>query len=1017
MPLFKIKTRHLKDYSISTEKFSNTAVAAFAKTLTPKVRLANTANVSYIVSAATAVNLGGGYIVLTGSDFQSGAQVLVGNTTATSTSFVNSTTLRAEVPAKPAGTYNLFIVNPDGGTAIRVNGITYGTAPSFSTATTLPGQQLSVNFGFNISATSDSTVSYSNTSALPAGTTLLSNGWFYGVDSGVTETTYSFTVKATDIELQDTSKTFNLSTFIPKGLWTWGSNFNGQLGSNSTVARSSPVQVGTDTNWNNISLPSSISHTLATKYDGTLWAWGVNGEGGLGLNDRVGRSSPTQVGTGTTWSLVAAGSGPSAAIKYDGTLWTWGQNDYGELGQNDRGINRSSPVQVGTDTTWSKIENGLTTFIAIKTDGTLWSWGLNLHGQLGENDTVDRSSPVQVGSGTNWSSVTLGFYNVLAIKTDGTLWAWGQNDGGQFGLNDRINRSSPTQIGALTTWSSAKTAINHTVAIKTDGTLWTWGDNSSGALGTNSTIRRSSPVQVGTDTYWRSVLNASFDACHVTKTDGTLWAWGENSTGKLGFGNKTNRSSPVQLGTDTGWIKMDGYSVAAGIKIPNPVWTSSTLSTVSKYQSFSGQLPVTGANTVSLAEGSSLPAGMTISANGYYYGNNTTITSDTTYTFTVIANTLYGTSANSTLSLTVTVTKLLYLWGSNFYGILGLNDTVYRSSPVQLGSGSGSWSKISLDSQSTAAIKTDGTLWGWGYGGDGSLGNNNAISRSSPVQIGTGTTWSETTRNRFSTFGIKTDGTLWAWGSGDSGQHGTNNISSKSSPTQVGALTNWSKVIGGSQLSHAIKTDGTLWALGGEANSGLFGNSTSSALNLFRSSPVQIGALTNWTTKMSSDGTVGAIKTDGTLWTWGYNAYGQNADGTQIPRSSPVQVGTGTDWAEIATTQEIVVAIKTGGTLWAWGRNESGQLGFNDTVNRSSPVQLGSDTNWNKVSSRNSFVAATKTDGTLWIWGNNTNGQLGFNDRVNRSSPVQVGIGTTWNDISILNNFASTSPIAVLEVQ
>jgi alpha-tubulin suppressor-like RCC1 family protein len=392
-----------------------------------------------------------------------------------------------------------------------------------------------------------------------------------------------------------------------------------------------------------------------------------------------------------------------------------------------------------------------------------------------------------------------------------------------------------------------------------------------------------------------------------------------------------------------------------------------------------------------------------------------------TFTVSLRTGSISGTIESTSSAVTINDTSraaAVYVWGQNDTAELGLNDRgVNRSSPTQLSSGSGSWSKISLDSQSTAAIKTDGTLWGWGYGGDGSLGNNNAISRSSPVQIGTGTTWSETTRNRFSTFGIKTDGTLWAWGSGDSGQHGTNNISSKSSPTQVGALTNWSKVIGGSQLSHAIKTDGTLWALGGEANSGLFGNSTSSALNLFRSSPVQIGALTNWTTKMSSDGTVGAIKTDGTLWTWGYNAYGQNADGTQIPRSSPVQVGTGTDWAEIATTQEIVVAIKTGGTLWAWGRNESGQLGFNDTVNRSSPVQLGSDTNWNKVSSRNSFVAATKTDGTLWIWGNNTNGQLGFNDRVNRSSPVQVGIGTTWNDISILNNFASTSPIAVLEVQ
>jgi len=566
MPLFKVKTRHLKNYSIGTEKFSNTAVVAFARTLSPKTLLANVANVSYTISAATAVNIGGGYIVLTGTDFVSGAQVLVGNTTATSTSFVNSTTLRAEVPAKPAGTYNLFVVNPDGGTAIRVNGITYSTAPSFSTATTLSGQASAINFGFNISATSDSNVSYSNTSVLPAGTTLLSNGWFYGANSVTAETTYSFTVKATDIELQDTSRTFNLTTYTPRSLWTWGGNGNGILGSNSTVNRSSPVQVGTDTNWNNISSPSASSQVLATKYDGTLWAWGKNDLGQLGTNDRVYRSSPVQVGTNTTWSLVAAGIVRSAAIKYDGTLWSWGENANGELGLNDR-VDRSSPVQLGSETGWSKIENGLTTFIAVKTDGTLWAWGTNDNGQLGKNDIVYRSSPVQVGSDTNWSSVTLGFYNVLATKTDGTMWAWGKNDVGQLGLNSRSSFSSPTQIGALTTWSSAKTGLNHAVAIKTDGTLWTWGNNTNGALGSISTINRSSPVQIGALTNWGMVLNASFDGAQVTKTDGTLWVWGYNTNGVLGLGNTVNRSSPVQVGSETGWTKLDGYAGVAGIKI------------------------------------------------------------------------------------------------------------------------------------------------------------------------------------------------------------------------------------------------------------------------------------------------------------------------------------------------------------------------------------------------------------------------------------------------------------------
>ena len=176
MPLFKIKTHHLKNNSVATENLSNTAVVAFAKTLTPKVRLANVANSAFTISAVTAVNIGGGYIVLTGSEFQSGAQVLVGNTPATSTSFVNSSILQVQVPARPAGTYNVFVVNPDGGTAIRVNGVTYSTIPSFSTATTLAQQRNGKEFGLNLSASSDSNIiSYANTTTLPVGTILLAN--------------------------------------------------------------------------------------------------------------------------------------------------------------------------------------------------------------------------------------------------------------------------------------------------------------------------------------------------------------------------------------------------------------------------------------------------------------------------------------------------------------------------------------------------------------------------------------------------------------------------------------------------------------------------------------------------------------------------------------------------------------------------------------------------------------------------------------------------------------------------
>ena len=238
-----------------------------------------------------------------------------------------------------------------------------------------------------------------------------------------------------------------------------------------------------------------------------LWAWGENNYGQLGVNDTANRSSPTQVGTGSTWAVLTQTGGglqvASLAIKTDGTLWSWGQNTYGQLGQNNT-ANFSSPVQVGSGATWSQVSGGYSHVTATKTDGTLWAWGQNNYGQLVQNDTVNRSSPTQVGALTTWLKVVSGYGNSFAIKTDGTLWSWGYNPFGQLGQNDLVYRSSPTQVGAGTTWLSVSIYIQgyHCLATRTDGTLWTWGYNGYGELGQNDVFSRSSPTQVGSGTTW-----------------------------------------------------------------------------------------------------------------------------------------------------------------------------------------------------------------------------------------------------------------------------------------------------------------------------------------------------------------------------------------------------------------------------------------------------------------------------------------------------------------------------------
>ena len=286
------------------------------------------------------------------------------------------------------------------------------------------------------------------------------------------------------------------------------------------VNASVPIQVGDLETWGSIAGDVSGYTTHAVTTDGKLFGWGQNSDyGNLGNgshNAPPRASSPIQIGALTNWSTeighMAKGDGNTCAIKQDGTMWSWGgSNHFGMCGDGTV-INRSSPVQIGSDTNWTFVVPHFFGFTALKSTGALYSWGNNAFGQAGQggigaasvSGSVN-SVPTQIGTDTDWEN--LGGENrvVGAVKTNGKLYMWGEGTDGRTGSGAKLHLSLPTQIGALTTWSEILVRQNVTIAKKTDGTIWAWGGTYSRSVGDGTIIARSSPVQIATDDGWGQI--------------------------------------------------------------------------------------------------------------------------------------------------------------------------------------------------------------------------------------------------------------------------------------------------------------------------------------------------------------------------------------------------------------------------------------------------------------------------------------------------------------------------------
>lgn len=411
-----------------------------------------------------------------------------------------------------------------------------------------------------------------------------------------------------------------------------------------------------------------------------------------------------------------------------------------------------------------------------------------------------------------------------------------------------------------------------------------------------------------------------------------------------------------------------------------------------------------GGSPITLYTATSSPQGVTGTLAQAGSGTITVsgLLGNTAYTFTVTATNAIGTSAASTASNSITTANVKYLfgWGSNENEGTGLGSG--PNSPVQVGSDS-DWKLFANQGRSWGvAIKNNGELWAWGYNQLGQLGLGDKTTRSSPVRVGALTNWSLIATCDYACIAVKTDGTLWTWGQNTSGQLANFQPNAanenRSSPIQIGALTNWLTPGGTTATAFCVKTDGTLWSWGASIGLG------EAAAN--RSSPVQVGSDVDWARvkgNYAASASVLALKTGGQLYGWGTGFNGRLGLGNTTYYSSMKQVGAGSTWIDAggigAFGSYHSVLIKSTGELFTAGWNLYGQLGLNDTTSRSTLTQVGALTNWKFSRGGNGSSFAVTNNNKLYAWGSNNSGQLGLGNTVNRSSPVQVG-NDGWLDVA-----------------
>lgn len=670
----------------------------------------------------------------------------------------------------------------------------------------------------------------------------------------------------------------------------WGLNGSGELGDGTGVKRSQPV-CALIAGVRRVSV--SASHTLAVGQDGTVWAWGNGGFGMLGDGSVASHvvPSPVQVAGLTGVTAVAAGYFHSLALKNDGTVWAWGGNASGELGDGST-ADRAAPAQVAGLTGIVAVAAGRAHSVALRNDGAVFAWGANAFGQVGDGSLADQAAPVRV-TGVAARAIAASESQTVAVLTDGRPWGWGETLGLGLDVTARGPAvESPAKLADFADVAAVATARGLTVLARADGSVWYLGTGLAGRYGGGLVDGVVSPLAPPLAVTGVAVGS---DQLFVLLRDGTVRGLGGNSNGELGR---------ADLGSSDTFVAPEADTAC----------------------SWAAQIPLVVGPQVSMGHGQTL----VVRADGTVWGA-----------------------------------------GANDAGQLGNGSTAAVVAPaVRVGSLTGMVG-VSTRAGHSLAVGADGRVWSWGDNGFGQVGDGTVTDRVSPVVVPGLDGVTSVAAGSGHSLALRGDGSVWAWGSNGSGQLGNGLPFPQIVPGRVMGLDGVVEVAAGDEFSVALRGDGSVWTWGLQVGSAMGGASSNAA---------PVAGLSNVVEVAAGGTAVVALRGDGTVWMWGEGTLRNMGSGpSAVAAKGLVRVEALTDVVAIGAADTHYFAIRVDGTVWGWGTNDLGQLGSGPTaLEPETPLVVPAVLGAAAVGGGTGFSGAWLRDGRLVVWGSNTTGAFGL---------------------------------------